>query len=118
MEHQDWKTLVIGKKVNAKPTETVQKQFAPQNAATITSSQKPAWKIEQQVDAETGKPLTLVSSDVAKLIIAARTAQKLTQAQLANKLNVPEKEIKEIESGKAVQNKQLISRIKKVLNVK
>lgn len=118
MSHQDWKTVVIGKNVNKKPTELVHKQQSSQNTATITSNQKPAWKIEQQVDSDTGKPLTLVPTDVAKLIIAARTAQNLTQSQLAKKLNISDKEIKDIESCKAVQNKQLISRIKKALNVK
>lgn len=110
MEHQDWETVVINK---SKP-----KQTTPiHKHATLTSSQKPAWKIEKMVDSEDGKPISLISSDTSRAIIAGRVAAKLTQKQLAQQLNISEKEIKDIESGKAVENKLIISKIKRRLNI-
>lgn len=113
MQHQDWETVIINKS-KPKQNVTVEKKTTQ---ATITSSQKPAWKIEKMVDSDEGKPINLISSDTAKAIIGGRVAAKLTQKQLAQQLNISEKEIKDIESGKAVENKLLISKIKRRLHI-
>lgn len=113
MEHQDWETVVINKS-KPKQTTPIHKHTSH---ATLTSSQKPAWKIEKMVDSEDGKPISLISSDTSRAIVAGRVAAKLTQKQLAQQLNISEKEIKDIESGKAVENKLIISTIKKRLGI-
>lgn len=113
MDHQDWTPVVLRAK-KSPPTTTV----SPRTTATISSTtSKPVWKIEKQVDSDQGKPLNLVSSDVAKAIIGGRIAMKLTQKYLAQRLNLPEKEIKEIEAGKAVENKAVIAKIKRLLGI-
>ena len=111
--HQDWKTVVM-----KPPKEATKVQVMPktQGAAT-THAGKPAWKVEQQADSDVGKPVNYVSADTVRTIIGGRTAAKLTQKQLAQRLNIPEKDIKEIESGKAIENKGLLSRIKRALNL-
>lgn len=114
MEHQDWETVVFKKKSQH---EITREKVPRQNGHTVTPSQKPAWKIEQQVDSENGKPLNLVSSEVAKAIINGRIALKLTQKQLAQRLNLQEKDVKDIESCKAIENKALIARIKRTLGI-
>lgn len=114
MNNQDWETVVINK---TKPKQTITTERKTQQQATLTSSQKPAWKIEKMVDSEEGKPIALVSSDTARAIVGGRIAAKLTQKQLAQQLNIPEKEIKDIESGKALENKLLLSKIKRRLNI-
>jgi ribosome-binding protein aMBF1 (putative translation factor) len=116
MEHQDWETIVFKKK--SQNDVTREKVARPvSNGQTLTPYQKPAWKIEQQVDSENGKPLNLVTSEVGKAIINGRIAMKLTQKQLAQRLNMQEKDIKDIESCKAVENKALIAKIKKTLGI-
>jgi ribosome-binding protein aMBF1 (putative translation factor) len=111
--HQDWKTVVMKPPKEATQTHAVAKT----QGATTTQAGKPAWKVEQQTDSEVGKPVNYVSTDIARTIIGGRTAAKLTQKQLAQRLNIPEKDIKEIEAGKAIENKGLLSRIKRALNV-
>jgi len=114
MQHQDWETVILKKKNNDVVKETKLKT----NNATLTSSMKPAWKIEQQVDAvDGGKPIQYVSSDVSKQIIGGRIAKKWNQKQLAQYANIPEKDIKDIESCKAVENKLQIAKLKKILNL-
>lgn len=111
--HQDWTPVIM-----KRPREETQSMAVPKvQITTTTQGGKPAWKVEKQVDSDSGKPLNYVSSDVARSLIAGRTAAKLTQKQLAQRLNIPEKEIKDIESGKAVENKSLLSRIKRALNI-
>lgn len=112
MEHQDWKTVVLNK-----PRAPAQKAPRPAVATISSTTAKPAYKIEQQVDSDTGKPLNYVSPEVAKAIIGGRVAMKLTQKELAQRLNLPEKEVKEIEAGKAVENKAVIARIKRLLGI-
>jgi ribosome-binding protein aMBF1 (putative translation factor) len=111
MDHQDWTTVVLRPKKSLPPPSTTRK------ATTLTPSQKPAWKIEQQVDADGGKPLTMVSSETAKAIVGGRVARKLTRQQLATRLNLQEREIADIETCKAVENKALIAKIKRFLQI-
>ena len=115
MEHQDWKEVVF----RARGGVSLPKEQQQQSAATqSTTSSKPAWKIEQQVDATGGgKPLTHVSPEDARMVVAGRVAKKLTQKELATRLNVQLKDIQEVESGKAVENRALLSRIRKFLGV-
>jgi ribosome-binding protein aMBF1 (putative translation factor) len=42
---------------------------------------------------------------------------KLTQKDLACKLNMQIKDIQDIESGKALENKMVLSKIRKMLNL-
>lgn len=113
--HQDWTPVVMKKKSNLIKKELIPKTQVSKETKTETG--RPAWSIEKQVDDENSKPVNYVSTDVAKEIIAGRVQMKLTQKQLAQKLNIQEKEIKDIESSKAVLNKGLISRIKRTLNI-
>lgn len=113
--HQDWQTVVFRKSSPDQKKEVVIKP----TAATISSAtNKPAWKIEQQVDSETSKPITYVSKADAAAIVAGRVLLKMTQKDLANRLCMQEKDIKDIESCKAVENKTILSKIKKLLNIK
>jgi putative transcription factor len=112
--HQDWEKVVIGKK---KTETTTEKKPQVQNAITSIATNKPAWKIEQQVDSDVGKPINYVSKNISKSIIQARVALKLSQKDLAQRLNMQVKDIHEIESGKAVENKATLSKIKRFLKI-
>lgn len=123
--HQDWSTVVLKKPQKAALAEEKQKSAVPvqhanqaKNSVAHSASSKPAWKIEQQVDDETNKsPLDFVTSEVAKKIIQGRINMKLSQKDLANRLNMQEREIKDIETCKAVENKAILSKIKRFLNI-
>jgi ribosome-binding protein aMBF1 (putative translation factor) len=109
MEHQDWSPVIFKKKP--------EKISIPDSPQTISStSSKPAWKIEKMIDE--GIQLLKVSKEDSKIIIAGRINMKLSQKDLATRLNMQIKDIQEIENGKAIENKQVLSKIKKFLNVK
>jgi len=55
---------------------------------------------------------------LGKAIMQARTAKKPTQKQLATSLNEKPQVIMEYESGKAIPNPQIISKIERALGVK
>lgn len=115
LSHQDWQTVVFRKSL---PQQKKDATIKPQTATMSVVANKPAWKIEQQVDSETSKPIKFVSKEDASAIISGRVALKMTQKDLANKLCMQEKDIKDIESCKSVENKATLSKIKKLLNIK
>ena len=69
-------------------------------------------KIEKEEDTFVIKTVSL---NVSKRIAQKRCEQKLTQKELAFKLNLPEKIIKEYEAGKAVTNHVILNKIEKIL---
>ena len=58
-----------------------------------------------------------VSSELKKQISSARLAKKLTQAQLGQLINEKPQVINEYESGKAIPNPQVLSKMSRVLGV-
>jgi putative transcription factor len=111
--HQDWKTVLLKPKVDVQ----TEKKVAHNPVSISSSTGKPAWKVEAQVDSEVGKPITFVSKEDAALIIKARVEKKLTQKELAQKVNMQHKDIVNIESCNAVENKKVLSNIKRVLGI-
>jgi len=51
-----------------------------------------------------------------KVLQKYRLSQKMTQKDIAQKLNIPVKDINEIESGKMKHNGALMGRIKRLMN--
>ena len=108
---QDWEVVVLNRR---RATNEMQRpRHVP--VATVTPSLKPAWKIEKQVDSDTGKPINRVGTQTGKELMQKRVAAKLTQAQLAVLVNMQEKYIKEIEAGTAIENKAHISKLRRAL---
>lgn len=107
--HQDWTTVVLNQKNQQKQSQHVK---AP--AATVsTTTNKPAWKIEQQVDSDKGKPIQFISKQDSDMLKNLRIALKLTQSELATRLNSKVKDIQDIEACKAVENKAVIASMKR-----
>ncbi|OAY83019.1 Multiprotein-bridging factor 1a [Ananas comosus] len=59
-----------------------------------------------------------VPSELKRNIMQARLDKKLTQAQLAQMINEKPQVIQEYESGKAIPNQQVISKLERALGVK
>ncbi|ONM04923.1 Multiprotein-bridging factor 1a [Zea mays] len=59
-----------------------------------------------------------VPSDLKKNLMQARLDKKLTQAQLAQMINEKPQVIQEYESGKAIPNQQIISKLERALGTK
>ena len=59
-----------------------------------------------------------VGGEVKKAIMQGRLAKKLTQAQLAQQINEKPQIIQEYESGKAIPNQQVLSKMERILGVK
>ena len=58
-----------------------------------------------------------VPTELKKQIAKARTDKKLTQAQLAQSINEKPQVIQDYESGKAIPNPQILSKMSRILGV-
>ncbi|XP_026442869.1 multiprotein-bridging factor 1a-like [Papaver somniferum] len=59
-----------------------------------------------------------VPSELKKNIMQARLDKKMTQSQLAQLINEKPQIVQEYESGKAIPNQQIITKLERVLGVK
>ncbi|CAL9040317.1 hypothetical protein C4D60_Mb09t00270 [Musa balbisiana] len=129
---QDWEPIVIRKKaptaaakkdekaVNAArrsgaEIETIKKSTAGTNKAASSSTSLNTRKLDEETENLTHER---VSSELKKNIMQARLGKKLTQAQLGQLINEKPQVIQEYESGKAIPNQQIITKLERVLGVK
>jgi|TARA_B110000971_G_scaffold219276_2_gene259990 ribosome-binding protein aMBF1 (putative translation factor) len=103
MEHQDWDQYIF----KAKPSPKVH----------ANAPKSPAIKLEEKI--EEGKMThKKMDSGYGIYIQKHRLSRGMTQKDLAQKINVPVKDINDIESGKAKHNGQLMNKINRVFYVK
>ncbi|CAN6706362.1 unnamed protein product [Malus baccata var. baccata] len=129
---QDWEPVVIRKKapnaaakkdekaVNAArrsgaEIETLKKATAGTNKAASSSTTLNTRKLDEETE---NLAHDRVPSELKKAIMQARTDKKLTQAQLAQIINEKPQVIQEYESGKAIPNQQVITKLERALGAK
>ncbi|KAL2523521.1 Multiprotein-bridging factor 1b [Abeliophyllum distichum] len=129
---QDWEPVVMRKRaptaaarkdekaVNAArrsgaEIETVRKSNAGTNKAASSSTTLNTRKLDEDSENLAHEK---VPSELKKSIMQARLDKKLTQAQLAQMINEKPQIIQEYESGKAIPNQQIISKLERTLGVK
>jgi ribosome-binding protein aMBF1 (putative translation factor) len=102
MDHQDWEPVSWSKK-----KETTEKKA---NVVRDTSV-----KLDENDEV---MAIKYVPRETSILLTNARVSNKLTRKELANKLNLKEDVITNIENGTAIYNGNQIAKIKKCLGVK
>ena len=114
-DHQDWKPVVIRKNVNQL------KKDNPNKKKKVSSKKPNSNKLETKKiiadDGEINAP-DKISHSLKIQIQQARVAKGLTQKDLATQLGLQPAIIKEYESGKAIPNGALLSKIGRKLGVK
>tara|TARA_B110000971_G_C19886674_1_gene443332 strand:+ start:280 stop:621 length:342 start_codon:yes stop_codon:yes gene_type:complete len=108
MEHQDWNPYYfhVDKKVNGVDKEKEKKISQGDNKET---------KIEKQI--EEGKLAhKKMDQSFGKELHKYRMSQNMTQKEIAQKLNIPVKDINDIENGKMKHNGPLMGKIKRLIN--
>lgn len=129
---QDWEPVVIRKKapnsaakkdekvVNAArragaDIETIKKSHAGLNKAASSSTSLNTRKLDEETEVLAHER---VPTELKKCIMQGRTDKKLTQSQLAQLINEKPQIIQEYESGKAIPNQQILTKLERALGVK
>jgi len=95
-----------------------EKKFTAGNAAASSSATEGQRLTKVDRADDIVAPLKL-DGKIAEAIKNRRAQEgfKLTQAQLAQKVNVPANDIKVLESGNAIKNQQLLNKVCRVLKI-
>ncbi|XP_028761786.1 multiprotein-bridging factor 1b-like isoform X1 [Neltuma alba] len=129
---QDWEPVMIRKKaptaaarkdekaVNAArragaEVETVKKYNAGSNKPASSTTSLNTKKLDEDTENLAHEH---VPTELKKAIMKARMEKKLSQAQLAQMINEKPQVIQEYESGKAIPNQQIISKLERALDAK
>lgn len=95
------------------PIETTQKYGAGSNKQH--SANKDSAKLDRETEELHHETISL---DVGKLIQQSRMEKKLTQKDLATKINEKPQVIMDYESGRAIPNNQVLNKLERTLGVK
>ena len=112
---QDWEPVILRKRPHATSTNEGVSIQKTNNMAFSAVSNRPAWAIERQVDADDGKPIKYVSKEAAIAIKTMREQKKYLQSELNTLMRLAPHTIQKIESGKFIENKAVIADIKRRL---
>jgi len=127
---QDWGTVNVGKgSAYKKPTTshgidaaiksgkmaTERRYGSGGNASAHSATIMSAKKLEEAT--EVGK-IAKVDKSLSKAIMQARMAKKMSQKDLATAINEKPQVVAQYESGKAIPNPQVISKLERKLGVK
>ena len=115
MNHnQDWNPVVWNKPKPKTKNDAVQRGYTISTVQRTTSNAAYKNKIDKkEIDA-----LPKVPKSLGQAIQKARLARKLTQKQLAQQLNIKPHIINQYESGKAIKDPVIISKIRNALQIK
>jgi len=109
MDHQDWKPVYVYLDKKSKDAE--------KNKNISKKSPNKEQKMEEKIENCEKLKVKVTPVEIGRDIQKKRTELKLTQKDLAQKVNVTPKVILEIEAGKAKHNPQLIVKIKRFLKL-
>ena len=107
MDHQDWDTVVFSK----------EKKYTPEQIKAYEEKQKEKQEKKKTEENEIKAP-PKVNFELKKAIMQARLSKKMSQKDLATRLNVPVNTISGYENGKIVPNNAFIVKIERILGVK
>ena len=114
-DHQDWKTVTIKKRY----TKEDKKKLVKAGKGTVqkkTDKDSNIRKIKLDNDTENTKH-EKINQNFSKQMMQARLTNKITQDQLAKKLNLPKSTIVSYENGKAIPKPQEIAKIRRSLKM-
>jgi len=100
-KHQDWKPVII----NNQPKKDNKKGYVKSKEKKLEEQSEEGALSHKKMDSSFGKDLQ-----------KKRLAKGMTQKELSKSLNIPVKDINEIESGKAKHNGQLMNKINRFFN--
>ena len=116
MSHQDWTPVVF---TRTKAKTAVEKRMATRRGKTkIVEKRKDNSKIHKIENETENIKHETVSVHFGKALMQARMAAKMTQKELAQKLNVKSTIIQNYEKAKGIPNQRLIQKLEKALNCK
>jgi len=122
MNTQDWNVTVIGKKKTNNKDPITQMHQANEKIETLRKSKQNTWTQEQKIKIKLDNDeiigIEKIPNYISKKLQQERSILKITRKELAQKLNIKESIITDLENGNYSYDKQLIRKIERILNLK
>ena len=119
MFHQDWEEVTIhGKTIKKEKEKEKYVKFMGQEIKLPKRSQYSGKSHEQKLDETMLGTHKKVGKETGLTIQRARVSKKYTQKDLANLINVSSDIIASYESGKAIQDNNIMQKLRRILCVK
>jgi len=116
MSHQDWTPVIFSKPKFSKDEKAVNKRVAMRRGQTkIVAKRKDNSKINKLENETENMKHEKITVHFGKALMQARMAAKMTQKQLAQKLNVKSTIIQNYEKAKGIPNARLVQQLEKIL---
>ena len=114
--HQDWDTVTF-KKRDPRSSKEAKARGAGVNKTRVINKNK-SYKNETDMRKVENEDIKISKIDIkmSKMIQKARFDSKISQKELANKLNLQLSVIQNYETGKIIPNKNLLFKMGKILN--
>ncbi len=120
-EHQDWNNVVFKKKQSTTLTNEdirrsnykTKQQVVNNNSKNSVNGQK-LYKLDNETESFEVKKVSL---SLSRQIQQARLSNKITQKELAQRINVSNKIINDYESGKAIPDNAVKMKIQRALGI-
>merc|ERR1712188_340753 len=112
IQGQDWSEVGWSNKDNSANRSGGQQQAPKPRGSGVSNKTRALDEAEEAGRHET------VTMELRKLIQQGRMAKKMSQKELATQINEKPQTINEYESGKAIPNPQILSKLQRVLGVK
>lgn len=122
---QDWETVVFRKRLDKKTEiksaqrdgniESIRKIESSNSNTNKTNNTYRLEKLEMNDEKMT---LKMIDNNLVNIIKRQRGVKGYTQKELANKAQIPEAQIKNLEQGKEQYNASLLSKLQRVLDIK
>ncbi len=116
-DHQDWTPVILSGKKPAKIPGSAGPKYDIQDKVAEEERAKAAKQRALETESEIFK-IETVPISISQEIIKGRNAMKMTQKELAQKLNLQQSVIASYESGKAIPDHQILQKIAKALNIR
>tara|TARA_B100001057_G_C22804712_1_gene932891 strand:- start:1372 stop:1758 length:387 start_codon:yes stop_codon:yes gene_type:complete len=116
MNHQDWDQIVFKKRIPKTVKEAKAKGLTTQqhtNKKNVNYENTVSMRKLENEEVEIKK----IEHSVSKIIQKARMDAKMSQKDLAQKLNLKPTVIQNYEAGKAIPNKMILVKMGKMLNI-
>lgn len=124
---QDWEPVVFNKSKqqndriskNSQPDKKSMYNQSKSNSQVPNSRKREVPNNQKKIaDAEESQKIRVVSKEVASLIQQTRNSKKMTQKELATKINEGKDVVASYENGKAIPNDRILGKMERVLGVK
>lgn len=115
MSHQDWNTVDIGKSSSFGGGKVIKTENKAMTSIKINPNSSKNIKLEEET--ETFK-IQKSGQELGKALMKARMAKGKSQKILANDIKERVQVIQQYESGKAIPNPQIITKLERLLGVK